>query len=137
MTESSDCWRRTMSGKLKRLAVASATAVAIIGAGLAVPTTADARGGWHGGGAAALDGVASVLDWERDCWSAQPQPIRITATGRLTDITAHTPMITATQVMATPALGMVGAPSLVDGFQMAMVTVCGGACGLAAEKKIK
>lgn len=39
-----------MSGKLKRLAVASATAVAIIGAGLAVPTTADARGGWHGGG---------------------------------------------------------------------------------------
>src|SRR5262245_1939996 len=94
------------------------------------------------GMAGALDGVASVLDWERDCWSAQPQPIRITATGRLTDITAHTPMITAiqvtaTRVMATPALGMVGAPSLVDGFQMAMVTVCGGACGLAAEKKIK
>jgi hypothetical protein len=47
-----------MVGRLRRLAVAGVASIAIIGAGLAAPTTAEARGGhwggggghWHGGG---------------------------------------------------------------------------------------
>ena len=35
-----------MPGTLKKLAIASAASVAIIGASLTVPTTADARDGW-------------------------------------------------------------------------------------------
>ena len=40
------CWGHTMPGTLKKLAIASAASVAIIGASLTVPTTADARDGW-------------------------------------------------------------------------------------------
>jgi hypothetical protein len=47
-----------MRGTLKKTAIAVVAAVAVIGAGITVPTTADARGGhwggggghWHGGG---------------------------------------------------------------------------------------
>ena len=39
-----------MPGTLKKLAIASAASVAIIGASFTVPTTADARDGWFGFG---------------------------------------------------------------------------------------
>jgi hypothetical protein len=53
LSRRSDIWRRTMKQRLKKTAIALAASLAIIGAGITVPTTADARGGhWggHGGG---------------------------------------------------------------------------------------
>ena len=95
-----------MPGTLKKLAIASAASVAIIGASLTAPATADARDGWFGFGYPYLAGTGP------------------------TDITIDTLTFTA-PTMAPPTRIILA----FGGFRRPMVPASGGVCGPANENK--